>query len=255
MLVMSITNRRARDPGPIDGAGELQATASTVEGTGTAANANFGALEAGSAIISGTGIVPSIGSGDLQAAAAVIEGTGIVAYGIGALEAGSSVVDGSGTNTSPLTTSYSNPLGTGNRTASITVTSTLAPSSGTLANLVDGAFGNNVTDSMFWSGGQSGRRLTFDIGTAKVINEARFKCDNATTNGTWKWQGSNTNNGSDWVDLSSTFAFAGTGLGAGTVMGDMSTNVTQYRYYSLFQTAGVTSAAMWHQEWEFKVEA
>lgn len=229
MLVMSIASRRrAFSEATI---ATLMAGASQIVGVGTVSTPNSGALAAGSSVIDGIGTSGSTGTG--------------------ALAADSSVIDGTGSAPSPP--SYSNPLGTGDRTATITVTTTAILAAGTASNMVDGAFANNATDSFWWTGSQSGRRITFDLGSAKVIDEAKMYSDLTSAHGTWKWQGSNTNNGSDWVDLSAGFTLAG-GPG-GVVQGDLSANTTSYRYYSLLQTAGVTSAASWQREFEFKVSA
>jgi len=152
----------------------------------------------------------------------------------------------------PVTTSYDNPGGKGNRTATITVTfdGTLGGSS-FINNLVDGAFTDTSADACWWHTGQSGRTLTFDFATPKVIQEAKFFASGTTGNGTWKWRGSN--DGSNYADLSIAFTLAGATTGA--ICGDLSANNVAYRYYQLFQVSGATSNASWNREMEFKISA
>ena len=148
-------------------------------------------------------------------------------------------------------TSYDNVGGKGNRTAIITVTSDATLGGGTLSNLVDGAFVSNLTDSVWWAAGQSGRTLTFDfgVGNAAIIQEAKHYSSTAASHGQWKWRGSQ--NAVDWVDLSATFTFAA-GF-EGFVQGNLAANNTAFRYYQLFQVSGTTASNPWQQEWEFKI--
>jgi hypothetical protein len=149
-------------------------------------------------------------------------------------------------------TSYANAGGTGNRTSTITVTcdAVIGSFGGNYGNLVDGAFGNNDTDAVWWDYGQTGKRLTFQFATKKIIDEAKHYSSTAASHGTWKWQGSD--DGSSWVDLSTTFTFQA-GF-EGFVQGDLSGNSTGYYYYSILQTGGVTNSNPWMQEWEFKID-
>ena len=151
----------------------------------------------------------------------------------------------------PVTTSYDNPGGKGNRTATIAVTfdGTLGGSS-FINNLVDGAFADTSADSCWWHTGQTGRKITFDFGTPKVIQEAKLYSSTTTSNGMWKWRGSQ--DGVGYTDLTPTFAFAGSAAGA--VNGDLSANNIAYRFYQLFQVSGNTSNA-WERELEFKISA
>ena len=151
----------------------------------------------------------------------------------------------------PVTTSYDNPGGKGNRTATIAVAfdGTLGGSS-FINNLVDGAFADSSADSCWWHTGQTGRKITFDFGTAKVIQEAKLYSSTTTSNGMWKWRGSQ--DGVGYTDLTPTFAFAGSAAGA--VNGDLSANNIAYRFYQLFQVSGNTSNA-WEREIEFKISA
>lgn len=147
---------------------------------------------------------------------------------------------------------YANDAGSRDRTAVITVTTDASLVDGTINNLVDGGFNNDSTDAIQVTNGQSGRHVTFQFSEAKVITAAKWFQNAAQSNGTWKWQGSN--NGSSFTDISSTFTLDdATGGVGGTVIGDLSANVTAYSYYRMLQTAGTTSNAQRWREIEFKI--
>jgi hypothetical protein len=138
--------------------------------------------------------------------------------------------EGANLDVHPLTPTYGNPQGTGNRTSDITVTTTATISSGTMDNLVDGGFNNDATDAVLLNNAQSGRSITFQFPNAKIVTEAKWFQNAAQSNGTWKWQGSN--DGSSFTDLSATFTLDDATAGAGgTVIGDLSANTTAYLYY------------------------
>ena len=59
----------------------------------------------------------------------------------------------------------------------------------------------------FWWNSGSGATLTFDLGTAKVIKQARWKQSNSSTHGTFKWQGSNDD--TTYTDIGGTFTLGG----------------------------------------------
>jgi hypothetical protein len=141
--------------------------------------------------------------------------------------------------------SYSNTLGSGNRTGSITVTlGGVTIGGGTASQLVNGSAANE-----FWWNGGSSATLTFDLGTAKVIKQARWKQSNSSTHGTFKWQGSN--DGTSYTDIGGTFTLGGTTVQIHTTLIN---NGTAYRYYRLTQTAGNTSNSPFLQEVEFYIE-
>lgn len=153
-------------------------------------------------------------------------------------------------------TSYANPGGTGDRTATITVTTdaSLGGSSGPASKLVDGNKANGSGSAIWFVNGQSGRRIVFNftgLGAKQIIDEAKWYQNGPTAHGTWKWQRSD--DGSSWVDLSAPFTLDGGGVG--DVIGDLSANVNAYWYYSILQTSGTTSDSPWDWEIEFKLEA
>lgn len=149
-------------------------------------------------------------------------------------------------------TDYSNTGGYGDRTSSITVTTTATTNAGTLNNLVDGAFNEDSSDAWQWNSGQSTREIKFDFGTARVIDEASWQQNTASSNGTWKWQGSN--NDSSYTDIGSTFTLGGTGNAGVSFLTQLHGNTTAYRYYKLLQTAG-TTVTTFNVEIEFRIDA
>ena len=80
------------------------------------------------------------------------------------------------------------------------------------------------------SGGTRGSSATlkFDLGSAKVVKQARWKQSNSSTHGTFKWQGSNDD--STYTDIGGTFTLGGATVQIHTTLID---NETAYRYYKL----------------------
>lgn len=142
--------------------------------------------------------------------------------------------------------SYSNIGGNGPRTAIITTTTTATLGAGSISILVDGAQANGL----WFSAGQSGREVKFDLGTARLITEATWYQDAIGTHGTWQWQGSPDN--SAWTSIGSTFTL---GSPATQVITTLSGNVTPYRYYRMLQTAGTTTSSPFLREAEFSIDA
>jgi hypothetical protein len=138
--------------------------------------------------------------------------------------------------------SYSNTLGTGNRTGTITVTTSGGSSSGTVANLVDGTTASNP----FFSGGVT---FKFDLGSARVIKQVRWKQTSSTAHGLYKWQGSNDD--SSYADIGGAFTLGGATV---NIHQTLINNETAYRYYKLTPTTGSMSASPDIQEVEFFIE-
>jgi hypothetical protein len=142
---------------------------------------------------------------------------------------------------------FNNLLGRGNRTSGITVTTTLTVSQGTINNLVDGGFGNNSTDSIEVSPGQSAKEIKFDFGIPKKITGfARYYSSSADSS-SWKLTASADD--TTYVDI--TNSVAPTGVVA--KINSTGTNDGFYRYYKLVQTAGTTSNSPWYREVEFRI--
>lgn len=243
----------------LSGAGALVAGEATVEGSGTSSSTGTGALVAQSAQAEGDGTVANPNSGTLVAQNATVAGAGITSStGTGALASGAAAVDGAGSVTGGAETyetpSYANAGGTGDRTATITVTtnSTRGGSSGTPDRFVNGLKANSSAAGYWVTNSQSAAmHFTFDFGAKKLITEAKwFQNGPSAQPGVWKWQGSL--DGSSYTDLSSTFTLDGGS--AGSVIGDISANTDGYRYYRILQTTNAGgNDSPWLQEIEFKI--
>lgn len=139
---------------------------------------------------------------------------------------------------------------TGDRTASITVSITHPMAgSGTVNNLVDGGFGGNYTDAIAFGNGSSvtGNEIKFQFAASTKIDEAKFYMSDTSTQGTWKWQGSNDN--SNWTDIGSSFSLGGATTQTQT---QLNGNVNGYIYYRLLGISGTTTSVPWIYEFEFK---
>jgi hypothetical protein len=143
-------------------------------------------------------------------------------------------------------TSYTNPGGSGNRTSTITVTSTFTTGGGSLSGLVDGSFSNNY----YWSAqSAAGKYLRFDFGSgnARYIDEFKFYQADASGHGTFKIRASN--DLSTWFD-SNTFT-----LGGSTTQTQAITGIAgAYRYWQIEGVSGNTSNPYMH-EFEFKISS
>ena len=147
-------------------------------------------------------------------------------------------------------TTYWNALSYGSRTSSITVTTTASLGGGVIANLVNGGFGNDGTNGLWFSGGQSGKEIKFDfgVGAQKILDGFRWiQSGGGSGHGTWQAEGSN--DGSSWTTLSSGFTLAGTQNNQQYTL----TNTTAYRYYRLLQTSGTTDSGPWVHEIELRI--
>lgn len=144
---------------------------------------------------------------------------------------------------SAVSTSYSNTGGTGARTGVITATTTMSLGAGTAPKLVDGTTGAN---DLWWQA-QLGGEWKFDFGTAKTINEFRFKQTNSAVHREWVIRGSNDD--STYVDLGGWFILGG----ATTSTFKMGDNQVAYRYYKLVHLDGNSSSSPFLDEIEFKI--
>ncbi len=150
------------------------------------------------------------------------------------------------TASAPGATAYANPGGSGDRTASITVTTNIS-SGGTITTLVNGATG---AGDWYWNNDSAEKYLRFDfgVGASKLVTEAKMYQSTTDSHGTWKWQGSN--NGTDWADIGSSFTMGGATT---NTMTSMAANASTYRYYQAVKVSGVSSSAPYIREWEFKL--
>src|SRR5688572_15619602 len=144
-----------------------------------------------------------------------------------------------------MATSYANTDGTGDRRSSV-LSSLQGHGSGSvhLQVMLDGTQG----DTFFWNA-QSATIAEFWFASQRVIDEAIWYQSGASSQGTFKWQGSNDR--VTWTDIGSTFTL---GSSATQTHTELNGNTTPYRHYRLFQTAGSTNNGPWLREIEFKIE-
>lgn len=148
-------------------------------------------------------------------------------------------------------TSYANSGGTGDRTASITVTATapIIAFAGTLNNLVDGSMAADAAGSASPTGlATAGQYLRFQFASKKYIDEIKVYYNIVPNNGSWKWQASN--DASSWTDLA-TFTWDAT-LETVALTG---MDFAGYLYYQMILTADHNLTNDWFQEVEFKIAA
>lgn len=99
--------------------------------------------------------------------------------------------------------------------------------------------------------------IIYTFSTAETITEDTFKQQTTTSQGTWKWQGSNNTNGwtigvndaSIWTDIGGTFTMVS---GTTTVHTTMSANTTAYTYYRELGMSGTTSFTPFIYQTTFK---
>jgi hypothetical protein len=149
-----------------------------------------------------------------------------------------------GTGVSPIP-SYDS----GDRTGSITVTTTGTLNGGSADRLVNGAITNNSAGSV-WFNAQSaaGLIIKFDMGSSVAINEATFYANAAHDQGVWKWQGSSDD--STYTDLGSSFNLGNNQ--ATQVQTELNSNTTAYRYYRLLGVSGTMSSSPYLREMNFQ---
>lgn len=154
-----------------------------------------------------------------------------------------------------MATSYTNRGGSGNRTSIVTVTQsspTVLTVIGALSNLVDGDtadhnlfFNNSITlSSTYWF------QFDFGAGQTYIIDEVKYYQSNTTAEGTWQFQGSN--DGTNYVNIGSSFSLGGVATQTITAM---SGNTSGYRYYRFLGVSGTTSDSPWVSEFEFKIDS
>jgi hypothetical protein len=152
----------------------------------------------------------------------------------------------------PISTSYSNPGGTGDRRSIITLTqsSTTAPSGATASNLPFLVDGTMDSVNYLSTGVANGQWIAFDFGSAKIITEAKWYQSTSAGQGDWKFQASS--DGSTWLDVGSTFAFGGATTQTITAING---NTSAYRYYRIIKVSGATNSVPYSREIEFKISS
>jgi hypothetical protein len=147
-----------------------------------------------------------------------------------------------------MATSYSNPGGTGGTRPRMIALTLTGAASGNPYQLLNGSTSDT---GFFFSGGgaASGYTLLFDFGLDQyVIDEIKWYQSAASTQGTWKVQGSN--NLSTWTDVGSSFTLGGSTTQTITAING---NTTAYAAYRLQGVSGNTSSSPWLYEIEFKI--
>lgn len=129
------------------------------------------------------------------------------------------------------TPSSSHALSSGDRTASIAVTATIAANTAH-TKLIDGV----IDSTYWWTGGQAvaGKYVRFDLGAPYLVSEVTLSMDNANDGSLWKWQGST--DGSAWVDLCAASSLAST-TKVFTLIAS-----APYRYFQMIGTSGTCIA-------------
>lgn len=137
---------------------------------------------------------------------------------------------------------YTNPLGSGFRQLEITASTTGGLGNGDVQSVLSGT-PNNI---FFFTTSAGACSIKFVFPVAVIMTAVAFIQDVATANGTWQAAGSN--NGTDWTDLGSTFAWGGATVSEGTWA-----NTTAYLQYRFTKTAGSTSSTPYQQQINFKL--
>ncbi len=159
-----------------------------------------------------------------------------------------------------ITTSYSNPLGSGDRSNGAGTDSpgkakiyiTTSPSltnNNPYAAYIDGSTSSVM--SFINAVAVSGLFIKFNFATKEgkyVIDEITWKQSNTATHGTWKVQGSDDD--STWTDIGSSFTLGGATTQTITTLAG---NTTAYRMYRLLGVSGSTSSSGFQTEAEFKI--
>ena len=147
------------------------------------------------------------------------------------------------------TPSYWNDGGRGDRTTMFNITTTAVLGGGNTSNLIDAAYADNGTDSLWFAGGQSGREIKFQsLAGPKIIDGFRwFQNSGLSNHGTWVFEGSNDD--SSYTPIGSSFTLPVNQFVAVYEF----VNTTAYTYHRLRQTAGVTNGTPWIREIEFRI--
>lgn len=150
-----------------------------------------------------------------------------------------------------MATSYTNPGGTGNRTATVAATANFTPPDGNPTKLVDGSFTASAAGSTDFLGSHlTGNIFRFDfngLGVQQIIDEIKFTQQLASDHGAWGIWGA----GEDLV-----FTQLATGKAFNVQINTWAfTNAAQFRYYELRQETGNVSTSPWLEEVEFKIQA
>ena len=151
-------------------------------------------------------------------------------------------------------TSYDNPLGQGNRTTLITVTTSSTWLDGYKLGGAMSAWvnGNTSTFQTWFQDGYKEITVKFDLLTAHVIDEYTLYSDESygSWGASWQWAGSNDD--AAWTPIGP--AFNPHGTTAGEIRTELDGNTTAYRYYRMLSNSSFIHVNRC-REFEFKVSA
>lgn len=199
----------------------------------------------GAAVARGVGQA-SIGRAAASRGAAIARAVGSSTHAARGSSAGGARATAQGSAAAPAyATTWWDAFSDGNRTGTITVSTTASISSGPINKLVDGS----LALSLFWSGGQTSKEIKFDFGSGAtvVIDAFGWRQDGGAAHGTWVLEGSNDD--SSYTQIGSSFTLGQSGQ---PQVFYALTNNTPYRYYKLRQTAGSTSGTPFLLETNFR---
>lgn len=147
-------------------------------------------------------------------------------------------------------TSYDNPDGKGNRAAFITITNSAGLiNQGTIGELIDSVI--HTTSGNLKFNAVTDGKITFDFGSARIIDGFIWWQAGSTAHGTWRWYGSNDSDPASFIATGNSFTLEGPGLlgGAGKEILEPAGNTTAYRYWQLRQLSGTAGAALLAEIW------
>jgi alkaline phosphatase D len=145
-------------------------------------------------------------------------------------------------------TSYSNPGGSGNRTASgITITHNMPTNGGNVQTLLDGTkFINTfyfVTKTL-----TSSDYIQIDFGVSRNVTQITWSRELEKSIGSWQIRGSD--DGSTWQDIGGQISFS---QNSKVYIFNLCTNTIAFRYYRLQGVSGLLDQS-WDWEFEFKID-
>ncbi len=141
--------------------------------------------------------------------------------------------------------SYSNSGGQGFRRYLVLVKAIGITFGGALRFIVE----QDTTGTTWWNGqSNAGTSLTFDFGSPRIVDEAKWSQDNSTSQGTWQWQGSNDD--SSYTDIGSTYTLGGSTLQTQTTLNG---NTTPYRFYRMAGISGSASSSPFLRGIQFQI--
>lgn len=152
------------------------------------------------------------------------------------------------TPSGPASTTYANAYGSGDRTATITITESnpnVLASETVLINGVDntGAAYFNAYPTFI----NDGDWFSFSFPASIIIDEITWDQQTSATHGTWKVQGSADH--SSWSDVGSSFTLGGSTT---QVITALAGNTADYQYWRLYLVAGPSSNVPYLFEARFK---